>query len=382
VLDLRIKEPGAGTDYILTNHQRNGAWNGQRRLVMDREARIRWRAVRAAADNIGVATVGWSSRSGTFTIGGGWPPPADGKGRPQQLELYGSTVRYDTLPFIPDVEQRAFHHEARELDDGRLLALTEPEVVKPEGGTFRGFGAVIVDPTTDAVDFDWSSQRAFDEGHLPSGSGDAYHANWADVHDDAGQLVMLSSICALGWTVAIEVPSGDWRWAFGRDGDFDLVDTKGKPLPDDEYPMCQHGLQFRGDRLLVYDNGKQRALERGFSRAVEYQLDETTMTATKLWDWTEPDWWEENLGGVDYTTVGVLVAMAHIESGTPSPGDHTTFVEIDPTTGEKLWEVQYTEIIDMAYRAHALDPCDIFANAKYCPTVRERLVELAPILGP
>ncbi|MEN0065855.1 MAG: aryl-sulfate sulfotransferase [Myxococcota bacterium] len=376
-MNLEVHQASAGRDYVLTNHQRNDGWNGQRRLVVDRDAQVRWRAAANAGGGVGGSAVNWSPTSQAFTIGGGWPP--NHNGRPQQIELFGSDVRYDSAVALGDLNATWFHHDARELSDGQFLTLEEPVIQRPGGGTFRGFGVRIVDPETDEVTFDWSSQRPFDEGNLPGGGGDAYHANWVDIVDVDGQDVMYVSLCTQGWTVAVDVPSGDWRWTFGRNGDFDLVDTDGNALPDSEYPQCQHGLQRRDDRLLVYDNGNQR----GFSRAVEYRLDESTMTATKLWDWTEPQWYETSLGGVDYTSgERVLIAMGHIEAATPTPGDRTSFVEVDPTTGEKLWEVQYDSVHDMAFRAEAISPCAIFANAKYCPVVAERLETLAPVLDP
>lgn len=378
-VNLRVDEPGAGRDYIVTNHQRNDGWNGQRRLVIDRDSEIRWHSAPNAGGGAGGSAVDWSPTSRAFTIGGGWPP--NNNGRAQQIDLFGSTLRYDVKPQLPDADALQFHHEAREIHDGRLLSLEEPRI-EGSGGSFRGFGVNLVDPDADALTFRWSSQRAFDEGHLPGGGGDVYHANWADVVDVGGQDVLFVSLCTQGWTVAIDVPSGDWRWTFGAGGDFALVDRDGTSLPDHEYPQCQHGLQVEEAqdgvvRLLVYDNGTQR----GFSRAVAFDLDESTLTATKQWDWTENNWFERSLGGVDWTSAGVLVAMGHIESATPSPGDKTTFVEIDPATGEKLWEIRYTDVHDMAFRAEAIDPCAIFANAKFCEAVAERLEVLADVLG-
>ena len=254
------------------------------------------------------------------------------------------------------------------------MSFEEVPVTRTEGGTFEGFAVHIVDPETNQVEFAYSSQRAYDDGHLSGGGGDAYHANWADVVGG----VLNVSLCFTPAIVGIDVPSGDWRWFFGPNGDFDLVDANGQDLPNSEYPQCQHGLQRRGARLLVYDNGNSR----GFSRAVEYELNESTMTATKLWDWTEPEWFERALGGVDYTSNGgVLIAMGHISSQTPTPGDRSTFVEIDPVSGDKLWEVQYQEETDMAYRADSLGPCEIFANARFCGGIADRIRDLEPVLS-
>lgn len=361
----------ASADYVVTNDQHSGSWNGQRRFVFDKETHVRWHAATGVGGGAGGSAFTYQEATDTFTIGGGWPP--NNNGRPQEIEPYGSTVLYDTLDVLPNASALLFHHEARQLTDGRFLTLEQHTIQKSDGGTFDGFGVQIVDPTTHTVDFTYTSQRPYDEGDLAGGFGDAYHANWADVVDD----VLFVSLCVNRKIVAIDVPSGNWRWTFGAGGDFDLVDANGNPLSDDAYPQCQHGLQRAGDRLLVYDNGQSR----GFSRAVEYQLDETLGVATELWDWTEPDWFETSLGGVDYTSNGgVLVSECHIEESTPSPGDHSTFVEIDPTTGDKRWEVQYAEVDEMCFRAQSVAPCELFANAKHCSQTRARLDALAPVL--
>ncbi len=379
-LNLTVKESGAGPDYVLSNHQvfpdPPQGWQGQRRLVFDRDANIRWHAAPNAAGGVGVNVVSFQPASGNFTIGGAWPPTPNG--RPQLIDLFGSELLYDTLPHLPDDFGRTrYHHEARELADGRLLAMEEVPVSRGDGVTFAGFRVMLVDPETDQVVFNYSSQRAFDEGHLRGGGQDqdVYHANWADVVGD----VMYVGLCYASSVVAIDIPSGDWRWRFGpQEDDFALVDTQGNGLPESEYPQCLHGLQRRGNRLLVYDNGNYG---RNFSRAVEYTIDEATMTATKLWDWTEPNWYQRSLGGVDYTTGGrVLIAAGHLE-GFPAQDDRSTFIEIDPATGEKLWEVQYGTKNDLAYRAEAIAPCDLFANAKYCAATRARLETLEPVLG-
>jgi len=371
-IDFVSMEPGASGDYILTNHQNNGNWNGQRRLVIDPDANVRWRAARGAGGGAGGSAVTYSKSDETFTIGGGWPP--NNNGRPQQLDMFGSTVLYDTKPYLPNAGSILFHHDARQLSDGRFLTLEEPTINAQGGGTFRGFGVSIVNPANNQVEFSWSSQRAYDDGDLPGGGGDVYHANWVDVQGG----VLYASLCTQNAIVAIDVPSGDFRWLLGPGGDFDLVDASGNPLGNDQYPQCQHGLAVRGNNILVYDNGHSR----GYSRAVEYEVDETNMVATLLWEWTEPQWFERSLGGVDYTSGGgVLVAMGHIESDTPTPGDRTTFVEIDPTSGDKLWEIRYAGVNDMAFRAYAIPGCDIFANAKYCAAAKTRLEDLEGVLG-
>lgn len=374
-ITLNLKKDRAGKDYVLTNNQHD-PWNGQRRLVIDRDGNVRWHALETAGQSLGGAAVSYNAERGTFTIGGGWPP--NNSGRPVEIDLYGSATIYDTKPVLPNYDDRLFHHDGRMLADGRMLTLEEPVINATGGGTFRGFGMTIVNPATGLVEFEWSSQQAYDDGQLGGGSGDVYHVNWVDLVDQGGQDVLYASLCNNDSVAAIDVPSGTWRWRFGPGGDFTLVDSSGASLPNSQYPQCQHGLQMKGDRLLVYDNGHQR----GYSRAVEYVLDEKTMTATLAWEWTEDDWFERSVGGVDWTTGDrVLISMGHLLSS-PTPNDRTTFVEVDPTNGEKLWEIQYDDRPDFAFRAEAIAPCDIFGNAKYCPVSEARLKTLDSVLYP
>lgn len=374
-IHLISSDPRASHDYIVTNHQNSGTWNGQRRLVIDPDARVRWHSTSLGGADGGGSAIGYFPGDATFTVGGGWPP--SNTGRPLQIDLYGAEVRFDTRPLIPFGNRLGYHHEARRLADGRFLALSERRIEEPDGSRHDGFGFHIVNPETEEVDFTWTSQAAYDAGLLDPGDrdDDPFHPNWADVADDA----ILVSLCNTRMIVAIDIPSGDLRWRFGAGvGDWTLVDADGQPLPDSEFPQCQHGSMLVGDELIVYDNGHLR----DYSRVVDFALDEETMVATKLWEWTEPDWHESSLGGVAPTSGGgVLVSMSHIEDNTFTPGDHTTFVELDPASGDKLWEAQYGWIGDMAFRAQAVGSCDIFANAAYCDATRERVDELRPVLG-
>ncbi|MCA9494951.1 MAG: aryl-sulfate sulfotransferase [Myxococcales bacterium] len=370
---LNVTDPRASQDYILTNHQHNHSWNGQRRIVIDREAHFRWHAAKEAVDGHRGACVGFVPGTEFFTIGGSWP--ANPNGRPVQIDMYGSGVVYDSADVLGADPTKPFHHEGRTLPDGRILTLEERTIVRPDETTFRGFGNRILDPKTGTVDFEFSSDVPYQAGQLDDGTNeDAYHTNWADVVDG----VLYVSACYDYSVYAIDAVTGEWRWRFGPGGDFTLVDIDGNPLADGQFPQCQHGLEVRGDRLLVYDNGKNR----GFTRAVEYQLDQTTMVATRLWTWTEPYWDEGARGGVAHTSNDhVLITMGHMDIESAYREDLTTLAEIDPVSGEKLWEVQYANYEDSAYRSQSVAPCDMFANSRFCSTVHDRVVELEPVLG-
>lgn len=367
--NTKVVGTGGGTEYILANHSDDCAWKTQRLVIFDRMGRSRW----------WYSTPEWVGPSVEFRYhglnqlqwGGGWEANSDG--RPRKLDLFDGQV-YDSALAMPDVGDSEYHHDGKQLADGRLLTLEEVEVRGGDGDWFTGFQVRRVDPVTNLVDFTYDSQRAVDEGHLPEGFGDAWHANWMDIAIVDGREVLAVSFCFLQQVAFVDVATGDWLGLFGANQDFSLTDAGGAPLGPDGFSQCQHGLEFTGSELLVYDNG----VNRGASRASEYSLDFTTFEAVRLWTWTEPDWYESTLGDVDYLPSGnILVGMGHAECFSSNPGDNTTIVEIDPVAGAKLWEMKYTVKGEMAYRADFADACTLFANAAYCPEVATRLAELA-----
>lgn len=373
--NVTVHEPTAGRDYIAVNHQVDQGGSVQRLLVYDRDGNVRWYAQRADGGN----ALTYQEASGRFTIAGGWYPGGAWRGRPLAISAFGSGVDFDTGPLVPDGKAAKFHHDGRELPDGRFLTLEEIDVPNGNGGTIDGIRIRILNPATSSVDFDWSSQAAMQSGALTRGSndGDVYHANWVDLQQVNGQEVVYVSLCFPNQVIAVNVASGTLRWVFGQDGNFTAVDEIGNDLGRDGFPWCQHGLQVDGDRLLVYDNGRP---PRPFSRATEYQLDESTMRATMVWEYTEPEWFEQSLGGVDWTQADrVIIAMGHGESFSQTPGDRTTFAEIDPSNNRKLWEMKFGDVRDMSYKVDAVPPCELFGNSKYCAVSARRLETLSSI---
>jgi hypothetical protein len=361
------------TGYALVNHTIDCDWAAQRLLVTDREGRVRW--YHLTPPNVGPSVEFRYHGDDRFVWGGGWGP--NPLGRPRELDVYDHEI-YDSAAAMPDVDVSAFHHDGKQLPDGRYLTLEQvPVDLIAGGGSFDGFRVRRIDPVTNTVDFTYDSQRAYDEGHLPGGYGDVWHANWMDIVDDGVREVLYVSLCNLGWTVAIDVATGDWLWTFGAGGDFSLVNTLGQPISDFEFPQCEHGIEKTPTGLLMYDNG---AFGRGFSRASEYSLDEVGMVATLEWVWSEPEWFETTLGDVDQLANGhVWIGAGHAECFSSNPGDHSTILEIDPVAHEKVWELQYDNVRAMAYRADHAEGCALFSNTSQCPALADRLAALAPI---
>jgi hypothetical protein len=330
--------------------------------VLDPEGQNRWRYDLPPGTNIGVEALldGYNR----ILWGGG----QSNQGAPAVVDITEGEVW--KLSF-PGDEALEFHHDGSRIEDGRVLSVEEVVV---DG--WRAF-QLRLSEEDGSTSWQWNATQAVQTGWLREGDeedSDPHHLNWADVVDG----VAYGSLCYSELVVAISVESGEPLWKFGEDGDFVLVDPSGQPLPDDEFPQCQHGLQMDGTHLFVYDNGH----EREHTRAVEYELDLTRMVATKTWEWGDDGFYEPYHGGVDWLTPDhsrVLVA----ESANGCNGDvrHSQIVEVDRATDTVVHRLVLRDLGNWIYRAHRISGCDLFANTAHCAPLAERLEELRPILG-
>ena len=358
-------EPTATVPHLVVNHVRHCEGDPTHRLlVYDLEGNLRWSY--HLPRNTPIAANALYVGNGEFVWGGGWTRQGD-------PEVIGVDHHLRYKLWAEGTDALTFHHEGRMLTDGTLLGLTNrPNAL--DGNQWEGFHVWVVDPATGELTFDWNSQRAVDDGILAPGTGDVYHANAADIVDTDEGPMLLMSLCFSLQVLGIDVATGDVRWDFRPGGDFDLFDVDGSPLTNWDYPDCQHGIEFADNRLLVYDNGRYF---RGYSRAVEYELDVASGRATMLWEWTEPGWWEGGLGDIDWLAEGrVLITKAHADCWSGNPGDVSASIEVDQATNEVVWRHQFIDPQDATYRSERFDGCDIFPQAKFCPAVAAELLAL------
>jgi hypothetical protein len=292
---------------------------------------------------------------------------------------------WDGLQYVTDLpDSQRFHHDGKWVDDQYIMTMEDADN-QMDGTWFLGIRLRIHNPVTGEIVWDWNSQQGVDQGALPYFPGwkwgeDMWHPNWFDHKEGPSGPTVYVSLCASEQIIAIDPDSGLVKWVFGVGGGFDLFDAAGEPLPDSEYPQCQHGIEVEGDRMLIYDNGWHR----GYSRATEYQIDPQARTAHLLWTWTEPDWFETTLGDVDYLDNGnVFVSEAHPACWEFNiPDDHTTMVEVNPETQEVVWRATFDDPNDAIYRAERLGGCDVFHHASYCDGLSQRDTELDDLFTP
>jgi hypothetical protein len=343
----------------------SGSWDWLH--IVDPAGRTRWWHPIPNEPNMGLEAR--HHGGGLIVWGGGYTS----LGRVRQVDVFLGEV-YDSATSLPDYASTIFHHDGKQIADGRILTL-EAVTDTIDVTSFEGFAVRLHDPATGELSWRYASEQALEAKELDPDDywyGDPWHANWVDVIVENGADKLYMSLCGSYEIIKVDPVLGTIEWTFGAGEDFALVDTNGNPLSDSEFPSCQHGIEIIGDHLLVYDNG----WERGESRIAEYDLDAVSMTATLLWTWTD-GWYTCCLGDADQLPNGrVLVNQASFGYGWP-----TEIHEIDPLTGAVASTVTL-RVSDASYRAERLDGCELFANAAYCTTVADRVAELAPIFDP
>jgi hypothetical protein len=254
--------------------------------------------------------------------------------------------------------------------DGALAVITmsaEPWDIGQ--GVLLGGGFIVFDPADGEVLYDWLSHGTLNDGvpidpalsydrrGLLDEAEDWTHSN-ALLHalDDDGDPFFLMSLRNQDWIVKIDPATDAIAWRLGWDGDFRLVEDLDDPDSPDADPAGwfyhQHSpeLESHGGgryRLLVLDNGDVRADATGqavfapmYSRAVEVEVDETTMRAAVTWSWGSPDeedpshFYTWGAGDANLTPDGARVQVA---SGYTTP---PFLAEVDRASGEVVWRLE------------------------------------------
>ncbi len=349
-----------------------------RLLVVDDHGRVRW--YHDVPENLDMDLDAHLTTDGNIYYGGGWGLmdfEAEDQGLVRIVDLSGSELLLRTEPAFGI----SFNHHSEPRPDGTHMSLTSA-LNDNAGEPFVGVGAEIYDPENDTVVWSWSSQQALDAGTLPPPSKPGSNPYWANsmslVPEDDGSSSVYFSFFVADQVVKVDYETGEVDWIHGVGGDFQLVDATGESEGRGRWHYSQHDPEIDGNRILMHDNGGDRPGER-YSRAVEFTLDETTMTSRITWEYTEDGWLEPIIGDADRLDNGnVLITMGHCSCCWWALGeDHwSALVEVEPTTNEVAWRLDWPDDSHGSYRAERLDGCSLFANAATCPEVAERLEAL------
>lgn len=207
-----------------------------------------------------------------------------------------------------DIQVVSIDHDVLSLPDGHLLLLTTDSRVFTDLPGFPGqttvMGNAIVDLDTNGNPvWVWDAFDHLDVNRHPMFFPDWTHSN-ALVYSPDDRNILLS-VRHQHWVLKIDYEngsgSGDILWRLGYQGDF----TLDSQLPPDWF-YAQHDANIAspnttGDFLLaLYDNGDYRIMDDNgtqcspnapplcYSTAAVFEVNETTMTASRKWSYTRP----------------------------------------------------------------------------------------------
>ncbi|MCA9490173.1 MAG: hypothetical protein KC621_09620, partial [Myxococcales bacterium] len=333
-------------------------------VVWGPDGRARWWY--RLEEGVGIDIEALLDPGATTVVYGGGDNPA---GAPSIVDLWDGLIYKATMPVWG---QDQYTHDTKRIWDGRILSL---QYVPNSRGTrsWLGFGVRLHDPATGVIDWEFASQRYVDEGILPPGNGEPYHANWIDYIDTPSGPVLYVSLYQLQHIMAIDGVTGDLLWDLHAGAGWTVLDENGNPLPDGDLPQGQHGLEVDGDVLWVYDNGTNRL----HSRAEKWRIDGVNQIATREWMWTEQGWFEPILGDIDILANG---DRALITQATIGCCFHPTdFVEVELSSGRVASRMSMPADAMVGYRSQRYDGCDMFANIGLCAPLQQRATELQPL---
>jgi hypothetical protein len=227
----------------------------------------------------------------------------------REFDVVGTTIRETNAARVSEQLMamgmhpvNSFHHEVREMPDGKILALASTEriltdVQGPGAVDVLGDMIVVLDRNLQVV-WAWDTFDHLDPHRMATlnetcnqttnGCANIYLAPRANdwTHGNALQLLpdgnLLYSARHQDWVIKIDYENGQGTgnilWRLGKDGDFQF-------LSNDIYPWFSHQHDPNMDAnglLTVFDNGNLRyaADPESHSRGQAIQLDEQNMTAT------------------------------------------------------------------------------------------------------
>jgi hypothetical protein len=191
-------------------------------------------------------------------------------------------------------------------------------------------------------------------------------ANSLAIHETAKGTFLYATMQIKGIIYKLDYDSGDIVWQLDDGLDF----TTDKDFP---WAPWMHDLRVMDcpdydECLLVYVNGVD-ADPTTWIRKIG--IDESTMEATVVREWTEKGWYEPKLGGIDYWTDSSgnerwLIAQGHFVADPLPKSRASQLVEVaaDDTVD---WRLAVATDDIQVYRARRVAACDVFHHAGYCP---------------
>lgn len=183
------------------------------------------------------------------------------------ISLDGSEVTSMAAPY--------FDHDLVELPGGSIGMIVVEERTLDDGRKWAADRLVEMAPDGTQTEI-WNAWDSID----PSGLGLEGRPNWTHgngIEYEASEDCYYLSMKEIGSIAKISRSTGDTLWLLnGLLNQFAFADGAEVGAMQHQFEILEPG------HLLIFDNGAQ---ERGYSRAVELQLDESALTAEQLWEY-------------------------------------------------------------------------------------------------
>ncbi len=309
-----------------------------RAVMLDMEGHVVWYYQHPDGNGRPDVTTYWLGDR--VLLGGGMPPGS----RAVAVGLDGA-VRWEGPqqpsaddPFDPEALDGAMHHEFRPLDEGGYLTFLLHHEQDVEGDLIT-----LLDedgePAWQWNAFDWLTP---DPEHVDPMIGWT-HFNSAQVDPD----VLYVNSYSQDRVFKIDRADGHIHWVLGEGGDF-------APDPDAADPWFgkAHALErLPGGTWLLYDNGP---MARGYSRVVEYAVDEAARTTEIVWEYpgelADDTWYNYAWGDADLLPGGTVLFTSGIDlQGGPSRISEVT------RDGELVWRVSWPRDLTPPYGSYAAE---------------------------
>ncbi len=293
-----------------------------------------------------------------------------------ELDVLGNLVKQWDLKKLG----YSFHHEVTEAKNGHfLVTVSKINAVLSNGKPRINDFIIELNPTTGAVVKEWDLATMLDTARYqkPDGITPPEFAqspgNWAHNNSitESGDN-LLATLRYQG--IFNYTPSGKVNWIISPHRNWGKayqpllltpVDRSGQPItdeavllgekthPDFEWSWGPHTpVVLPNGNFIVFDNGYNRNFVnnmmpgvQNYSRAVEYQVDEVRKTVRQVWEYGKSrgnETFSQALSGVQYlpSTGHVLFCPGMGTLTQKGNGGHV--IEVDPRTGEVVFEVQIT----------------------------------------
>ena len=233
--------------------------------ILDRQGRIVWYYLPEAGGNLMKAILTHDRQH--VLLGHAGPQDALDTSQLTWISLDGSEVTSLPAPY--------FDHDLVELPGGNVGLIVVEERTLDDGRKWAADR--LVELATDGTQTEiWNAWESID----PEGLGLEGTSNWTHgngIEYEASEDCYYLSMKEIGSIAKISRSTGETHWLLnGKLNEFAFADGAEVGAMQHQFEILEPG------HLLIFDNGAQT---RGYSRAVELQLDESAMTAEQLWEY-------------------------------------------------------------------------------------------------